>query len=233
MSLRIQIFQHVEFEGPALIGDWAAQNKHHITLTRFFAGDALPEIGSFDLLIVLGGPMGVYDVEQYPWLEKEIDFIREVLNRKVPIFGICLGAQLIAAALGAKVYQGGYKEIGWFPLTILKGNFPSEVHNHIPAEPVVFHWHGDTFDLPENSKVMASSTATPHQAFIFNDNVIGLQFHLETTEQAVKNLLEHVGNEVVEGRYIQTPEQMLATQQYIEDNRKFLDAILDYLSKLC
>jgi GMP synthase-like glutamine amidotransferase len=231
MSLRIQIFQHVEFEGPALIGDWAAQNNHQITLTRFFASDTLPEIGSFDLLIVLGGPMGVYDVEQYPWLKEEIDFIRETLNQKTPALGICLGAQLIAAALGAKVYQGGYKEIGWFPLSILKDNFPLEVQSEIPAEPVVFHWHGDTFDLPENSKVLASSTATPHQAFIHNDNVIGLQFHLETTNQAVKNLLEHAGDEVVEGRYIQTPEQMLTTRQYIEANRKFLCTILDYLCK--
>jgi GMP synthase-like glutamine amidotransferase len=113
----------------------------------------------------------------------------------------------------------------------LKDNFPLEVHSEIPAEPVVFHWHGDTFDLPENSKVLASSTATPHQAFIYKDNVIGLQFHLETTNQAVKNLLEHAGDEVVEGRYIQTPEQMLTTRQYIEANRKFLCTILDYLCK--
>ena len=231
MSLRIHIFQHVEFEGPALIGAWATDNTHQITITRFFAGDPLPAINSFDLLIVLGGPMGVNDVQQYPWLKEEIIFLKEMLNEKKPILGICLGAQLIAQALGSRVYQGSCKEIGWFPLSIVKNNFPPEVQKQIPAKPVVFHWHGDTFDLPENSRVLASSTATPHQAFICNNNVIGLQFHLETTEQAVKNLLKHAGDEVVEGRYIQTPKQMLATRQYIEDNRKFLCAILDYLSK--
>ncbi len=229
MSLRIHIFQHVEFEGPALIGDWAVENKHPVTVTRFFKGDPVPAIHSFDLLIVLGGPMGIDDIQQYPWLREEIDFLQEVLAQKKPILGICLGAQLIAKALGSSVYQGRQKEIGWFPLSIFKNNFPKELQKQIPDEPVVFHWHGDTFDLPGNSKILASSIATPHQAFIYNDNVIALQFHLETTRESVINLLEHAGDEIIKDDYIQTPEQMLETQQYIEDNRKLLDAILDYL----
>jgi GMP synthase (glutamine-hydrolysing) len=233
MLLRIHILQHVEFEGPALISAWAHDHNHSITLTRFFTGDPLPAHGSFDLLIVLGGPMGIYDVQDYPWLREEIDFIKETLIRKKPILGICLGAQLIAGALGADVYRGKYKEIGWFPISIMKNNFPMEVQPHLPAEPIVFHWHGDTFDLPAGGKVLASSTATPNQAFICNDNVIGLQFHLETTEKALKNLIQHAGDEIVEGSFIQTPEQMLATLEYIEDNKRFLYALLDYLGKRC
>ena len=231
MSLRIHILQHVEFEGPVLIGDWAVNNNHAITYTRFFKGEPLPAPNSFDLLIVMGGPMGVEDVQQYPWLKEEIHFLKTVLAETIPLLGICLGAQLIAKALGSNVYQGSHKEIGWFPLSLTQHNFPAELQKQIPIEPVVFHWHGDTFDLPENSKVLASSTATPHQAFIYNENVIGLQFHLETTKPAVENLLKHAGDEIVEGRYIQTPEMMLTTQQYIESNRNFLYAILNYLSK--
>ena len=231
MSLRIHIFQHVQFEGPALIGDWAHENNFPVTLTRFFADDPLPAIRSFDLLIVLGGPMGVNDVHQYPWLQEEIDFLKEILGEKIPVLGICLGAQLIAKALGSSVYRGAHKEIGSFPISVAKDNFPEEVKKQIPADPVVFHWHGDTFDLPENSKILASSTATPHQAFLYNDNVIGLQFHLETTEQAMRNLVEHAGDEIVAGRYIQTSQQMLRTTQYIDDNKILLYALLDYLGK--
>ena len=232
MSLRIHVLQHVPFEGPALIGDWALDNNHSMTFTRFFAGDHLAEIHSFDMLIVLGGPMGVDDIRQHPWLAEEVRFLQTILERKTPVLGICLGAQLIAKALGARVYRGIHKEIGWFPVHTRQQNFPVELQKHIPAKPVVFHWHGDTFDLPEGSRVLARSTATPNQAFIYDHNVIGLQFHLETTITAVENLLEHAGDEIVEGRYIQTPEQMLTAQQYIEPNKYIIFAILNYLSKL-
>lgn len=231
MTQKIQIFQHVLFEGPALIQEWADENGHTISLTKFFAGDPLPEIDSFDMLIVLGGPMGVGDLQEFPWLEEEIRFIEQVINKAIPVLGICLGAQLIARALGSKVYRGEYTEIGWYPVTFLADNFPKSVQEHIPADPVVYHWHGDTFDLPNGAKLLAETSATPHQGFFYDDKVIGLQFHLETNEQAVENLLANAADELVDGIYIQSLEKMRKTQQYFQPNKNLLFAILEYLSK--
>lgn len=230
MARKLHIFQHVDFEGPALIGEWARKYNHEISTTRFFAGDPLPDPKSFDMLIVLGGPMGVYDTHQHPWLASEIDYLRKIMAEQTPILGICLGAQLLAKALDARVYKGKHKEIGWLPIELHKKNFPVELHRLLSADPTVFHWHGDTFDLPAGSKVLASSAATPNQAFIHGDRIIGLQFHLETTKEAVASLFDNCGDELDDSQYVQTAAQMLAGFEHIETNRIILDGILDYLS---
>lgn len=130
-----------------------------------------------DLLVVLGGPIGVNDAERYPWLQAEIDAVRERVLQKRPTLGICLGAQIIATALGARVYPGQAKEIGWAPLTLSAAGQASALR-HLATHPTL-HWHGDTFDLPEGARLMASTTLTPHQAFDWGDTVLALQFHPE------------------------------------------------------
>lgn len=229
MPCKLHIFQHVEFEGPALIGDWARKFNHDISTTRFFAGDPLPDPGSFDMLIVLGGPMGVHDTLQYPWLEEEIAFLQTLLAGLTPILGICLGAQLLAKALNAKVYRGKHREIGWLPIELHQKNFPSDLHRFLPNDPVVFHWHGDTFDLPADSDALARSTATPNQAFLHGDRVIGLQFHLEMTKESITSLIDNCGEELGDGPYIQTAAQLLADTENIATNRIFLNGLLEYL----
>jgi len=130
-----------------------------------------------DLLVVLGGPIGVNDTGLYPWLQAEIDAVRERVLAQRPTLGICLGAQIIATALGARVYPGKAKEIGWAPVTLSEAGQASPLR-HLAASPTL-HWHGDTFDVPEGARLLASTELTPHQAFDWGDKVLALQFHPE------------------------------------------------------
>lgn len=130
-----------------------------------------------DLVVVLGGPIGVYEVSKYPWLKDEVDLIRHRLSQRLPTLGICLGAQVIAAALGATVYPNTAKEIGWSALQLCNAAKKSYLSTLDQVE--VLHWHGDTFDLPHGATLLASTDITPHQAFSFGDNILALQFHPE------------------------------------------------------
>jgi len=130
------------------------------------------------LLVVLGGPIGVYETEAYPWLEAEIAVIRERLGTRRPMIGACLGAQLIAAASGARVYPGT-REIGWGPVTPTEAGLRSPLAALADADWQVLHWHGDTFDLPAGAELLASTAGTPHQAYAIGQHVLALQFHPE------------------------------------------------------
>jgi GMP synthase (glutamine-hydrolysing) len=130
-----------------------------------------------DLLVVLGGPIGVYEIANYPWLKEEIERVGQRVRRDLPTLGICLGAQIIAASLGAAVYPGPAKEIGWSPLQLSDAAQESSLK---PLEHVeVLHWHGDTFDLPQGATLLASTDLTPHQAFSYQEKTLALQFHAE------------------------------------------------------
>jgi GMP synthase-like glutamine amidotransferase len=155
-----------------------------------------------DGLIVMGGPMGVYDEAVYPWLADEKIFIKQIIDQNKPVLGICLGAQLIADVLGAEVRSAGNKEIGFFPII---GN-PEHEFSKPWKTGTVFHWHGDTFGIPDGAVHLASSAATKNQAFLFKDNVLALQFHLETTEESLMSLYENAKDEIVEAPFIQTLE---------------------------
>ncbi|WP_316833055.1 type 1 glutamine amidotransferase [Pedobacter aquatilis] len=165
--MKVHYLQHVDFEGPAYIESWCEQKHHEISGTRFFEADyELPLLNSFDILIVLGGPMSVYDETDYPWLKTEKDFISSCIAAGKKVVGICLGAQLSAVCLGAKVIKAANKEIGWFPV------YPTEnclqkawFYDLFSANPKVFHWHGETFQIPANSMDLLSSEANPNQAF--------------------------------------------------------------------
>lgn len=198
--MKIHWLQHVPFEGLGCIGPWLAENGHAVSFTQLWAGDKLPEDGSVDGLVVMGGPMGVYDEAVYPWLTAEKAFIKEIIKQDKPVLGICLGAQLIAEVLGAKVSKNDQREIGFFPLTgdgtILPKNFTA------------FHWHGDTFGIPDGATHLASSAATENQAFIYKGNVLGLQPHLETTEASLLSLYENAKDEIAEAPFIQSLEQI-------------------------
>ena len=225
--MRIHVFQHVPFEGPASIGVWANEAGHRITDTRFFADDPLPAFRDFDWLVVMGGPMNIYEDVRHPWLPKERRFIRESIERKKAVLGVCLGAQLIADALGSRVYPNSRKEIGWFPLRRTEGAAGSEWGRWLPYDREVFHWHGDTFDLPDGAVHLARSDGCENQAFSFNDTVLALQFHLEMTPDSVKRLIENCGDEIVEGRCIQPPEAMLLDDARFERANACMSRLLD------
>lgn len=213
---RIQCFQHVSFEGPAFIRDWATDN--HLEITKMFNQDPLPDPSDYDLLIILGGPMSVNDSKEYPWLEEEIEHIRKAISMKKSILGICLGAQLIAKAIGARVYPNKEKEIGWFPIRLTDEGIDSGLLGINPIVPV-FHWHGETFDLPEGAIRLASSAACINQAFRYQDHVVALQFHLEASFDSIESMIQHGIDELIPSNYVDTADQIRAKESIHSTNR--------------
>jgi GMP synthase-like glutamine amidotransferase len=226
--MHIHYFQHVPFEGLGCIADWISRKGHKVSVTRWYANDTPPVIAETDWLIVMGGPMGVYDHDQYPWLETEMAYIREAIQQGKRVLGICLGSQLIAAALGAKVYPNQQKEIGWLPVHFEK---VPPLADFMPVTATVFHWHGDTFDLPENAKVFASTPACRNQAFVYGEKTVGLQFHFEATEASVTEMLEHGRSELVEDTYIQREAEIIAGNGHIALNNQLMFSLLDRMEK--
>jgi GMP synthase-like glutamine amidotransferase len=226
-SLKIHYLQHVPFEGLGCIENWILEKGHKLSCTNFFEGNLLPHHSTFDWLIILGGSMAVYDEEKYNWLVAERDFIKIAIQQNKTILGICLGSQLIASALGANVYPNNEKEIGWFPITLceMAANPLQETTTNFS----VFHWHGDTFDLPKDAVHLAKSEGCYNQAFSYNHKVIGIQFHLEVTEKSLHQMLIFGNDELIEGKYIQSVEMVLDKTSLIEENNKRMYHLLNYL----
>jgi len=205
----IHWLQHVPFEGLGSMEAWLTEQGHDLFCTRLWAGDALPPVDSFAALIVMGGPMGIYDHDEYPWLPAEKAFLNKVVAKETPILGICLGAQLLADVLGAEVTANWEKEIGWFPVQAT-ADMPLSLETVFPAEMKVFHWHGDTFSLPGDAVCIFKSTACENQAFLYENHVLGLQFHLETTRESAATLIDNCRDELVHAPWIMTEREMLA-----------------------
>lgn len=213
--MKAHVLQHVPFEDIGCMRSWLQGRGAEIGYTRFFEDSPLPELDAVDLLIVMGGPMSVNDEAEWPWLADEKRFVRQAVESGKPVLGICLGAQLIASALGAKVYPGQHKEIGWLPIR----GIPDPVFP-FPAEAQVFHWHGETFDLPPGAVRLAESAACANQAFRIGEQVMGLQFHLETTPESADAILNNCRDELVEAPHIQTEAQIrgVAPEVYAKAN---------------
>ena len=228
--IRIHCFQHVLFEGLGNIEEWIKAKGHLLSATRFYNNEALPKLDDIDWLIVMGGPMGAYEENLYPWLAAEKRFIGQAINKGLKVLGICLGAQLIASALGAKVYPNPYKEIGWFPINLTDDGKTSALFRGLPAEILVFHWHGDTFDLPSGAKHLAESTACKNQAFFYKNHVLALQFHLDLKRENVEQLIKNCGRELTAAPYVQTAEKMLGQNNQFAIIEKYMRQILDNLA---
>ncbi len=220
--------QHVSFEGLGSIESWLETAGYKITKTQFFKSANLPELDEIDLLIVMGGPMSVNDEDEFPWLAREKQFIRDIIKSGKSVLGVCLGAQLIASAMGARVYRNAVKEIGWFPIQ----GTPSTDRTtfNFPPTAEVFHWHGETFDLPSGTIRLARSQGCENQAFQFGRSVIGLQFHLETTPESARVIVKHCRNELLPSEYIQTESEILgvASEKY-ESINVLMDKVLSFL----
>ena len=226
--MRAHYFQHVPFEGLGSIAPWLEAAGYEITNTKFFESAKFPDLKKIDLLVVMGGPMSVNDEDDFPWLVSEKQFIREAINSGKPVLGICLGAQLIASATGARVYRNSVKEIGWFPIYGISSEDGSIFS--FPPSVKVFHWHGETFDLPSGATRLAKSDGCENQAFQIGKSVIGLQFHLETTPKAAREIVSHCRDELVPSRYIQTKEEILsAKRETYKSINQMMDSVLSFL----
>jgi GMP synthase-like glutamine amidotransferase len=212
VPLRIQVLQHVPFEGPAAIGDWAADHGYPVAATHLYRGDPLPALDAFDRLVVMGGPMGIYDERDHPWLASEKAFLRQTIDAGKSIVGVCLGAQLLADALGSRVYRNAHREIGWFPIELTAEARSEAVFGPLAPGLKVYHWHGDTFDLPPGAVHLAYSAGCAQQAFLYGGRVLGLQCHLETTPASLAGLVAHCADEISPGPYVQDAATMLAAE---------------------
>lgn len=224
--MHIHIFMHVPFEGPGCIIDWINSRAHEVTYTHWFKHPTPPAATDFDFLIVMGGPMGIHDESEYPWLAVEKAIIRQTIHDNKPVLGICLGAQLIAHVLGANVYANEQKEIGWYPVQFS----PSSPVKGLPQEMRVFHWHGDTFDLPAGAAGFAASAATPNQAFVYQEKVIALQFHFEVTQESLDSMVQHGEEELVAAPYVQDRGLIQDLAEFIPENNELMYGVLDYLA---
>ncbi len=223
--MRLHWLQHVPFEGLGYIEDWAEEQGFDITCTRLYDDEEeLPEIDDIDWLIVMGGPMGIFEYNDYPWLTDEKEFIELAIDEEKTVVGICLGAQLMADVLGAKVYPGPEKEIGWFP--IQRSN---EAPDLIPEELTVFHWHGDTFEIPDGAVALATSEPGINQGFVYENRAVGLQFHMETTPDSMDALIGNCGDELVDAPYIQSAEAMKEGLSNIETVNAAMKHLLNSL----
>ena len=185
--MKVLIIKHVEIEGPGLIEYCLMQEKIPYQILNINSDIRLPRLHDLNHIVILGGPMNVYEEDRYPFLKVEDLFIKEAIERRKAILGICLGAQLIAKALGAKVLKASMKEIGWYDVSLTRIGSRDPLFSDLPKTFSVFQWHGDTFDIPKAGKLIATSTDVHHQAFRYGKNVYGLQFHLEVTEEMIKD----------------------------------------------
>jgi len=225
--IRMAVLQHVEFEGPAAIADWAASRGVPVHVCHLGGNDILPSIYDFDMLTVMGGPMSANDQAQFDWLGPEIALIREAIAAETIVCGVCLGAQMIAKALGARVYPGSAKEIGWFPVE-RTGAHP--LFDDLPDSFTPLHWHGETFDLPHGAKLLAKSKITVNQAFAVGQRVLGLQFHLEATEDSVRMLVKAAAREIGCGTFEQQPRTILTNLGQCARLCPLLETVFDRLT---
>jgi GMP synthase (glutamine-hydrolysing) len=213
------------FEYPASIADWAGKNDHITSYTKVFEHAIFPSTDSFDMLVIMGGIMGVYEEDEYDWMPAEKSCIKKSIEAKKKVLGVCLGAQFIAEALGAKVFPHTVKEIGWLPVEKVT---PHLLTVKLPQTFTTFHWHGDTFTLPENAVHLFKTEACSQQGFVYNDHVAGLQFHMEVKEDLLNGMTEHERAELIKNDFVQTEDEIKnLMQQYISNQKKMMYDILD------
>jgi GMP synthase-like glutamine amidotransferase len=231
--------QHVPFETPGYILDWARKRGVELTSTMLYEYPSgkvpFPKTDDFDWLVIMGGPMNVYEEAAYPWISEETRFIREALDAGKTVVGFCLGAQLIVRALGGAVTRNPVKEIGWLPVSLTKQAKEHPLLSFLPPHPVVFQWHGDTFSvLPEGAVLLAESGACAHQAFAWKEKAFAFQFHLESNLETVRALVDNCGHEIAEGQVkgeesVQTAAEILSHPEYIMQDNEWMNEFLNRL----
>ncbi|MGL4595970.1 MAG: type 1 glutamine amidotransferase [Bacteroidia bacterium] len=231
--IRIHIFLHAAFEGPGYIAQWANEQGHTLSYTRWYEGGRAPETSDYDWLVIMGGPMSVHDTGQYNWLQPELNHIDQAIKQGKIVLGFCLGSQLIAKTLGATVSRNAEKEIGWHEVSLSKQALNLKSFQAIPEKMQVFHWHGETYTLPDSSLPLFSSKATALQGFIYRDRVIALQFHPEVLLDDVEAMIANGQTELREqSAWIQSEQAMRdGVAQFASNGQLLLSHLFGLLSK--
>jgi len=229
---RIHILQHEPYETSGCIEDWIKDKNYIYSVTEFYEGKKCPDVSDFDWLVIMGGSMSVHDTDAFPWLVEEKKLIQQAVNSQKIIIGVCLGSQLLAEVLGSRVYRNNVKEIGWYPVTRKNPENKSSPVNKFKQSETVFHWHGDTFDIPEGASHEFTSDACKNQCFIFGERIVGLQFHIEVTDKLLEGMIRNGAGEIIHGQYIQNNEQLRSGSIYIKRNNELMYSVLDELDKL-
>jgi GMP synthase-like glutamine amidotransferase len=192
--MNVLIIRNIASEGPGTIEEHLRAEKLPYSIIDLKKGAAAPQVNTFTHLVIMGGPMAVYDMEQHPFLKTEALLIERAIKENKHVLGVCLGAQMVAHALGARVYAGGQKEIGWYEVALTDDGMRDPCVSQLAYDgrksAVVFQWHGDTFDLPAGAVRLASSDLYPNQAFRYSDRVYALQFHIEVSPVIVFDWLK-------------------------------------------
>ena len=227
--LRFLSFEHVPQEGIGALQDYIRERRAAAMPHRQYAPPPRPASHQdYDVLVVMGGPMGVHDIREHPWLESELSFIRGAIGQGKHVLGVCLGAQLIAAALGAEVRPGPHQEIGWGPVRFTEAFLDSAPGAGLPPQLEVLHWHGDTFDVPAGALRMADSAAYPNQGFLYGERVLALQFHMEMGPPEAAVMVEHFRHQLQPDRFVQSAEKIqVGARLHAEAACRELFAMLD------
>lgn len=197
MNGRILVVKHVNNEGPGLIQTFFESHGWPMELVDFTNGDALPNnLGGIAAVVMLGGPMNVYEEEKFPFLKKEDGFITRLIIEEIPFLGICLGAQLLSKACQGKVFKSHAEEIGWYTVNITREGKQDTLFYGLPTQLTVFQWHGDTFEIPDGGTLLVRGKTCKNQAFKMGSNAYGLQFHLEVTPDMVSEWMKDQDDKV-------------------------------------
>jgi len=210
--MSVLICKNISIEGPGTIEDFLNENGIPSTIVDLSRGEAIPDTDRFTTLVMMGGPMSVNEDDRYPYIKKEEELVRDFAAKDKRILGICLGAQMIAKSLCARVYHGPQKEIGWAPLMLTEEGARSPLAEVAPDKTPVLHWHGDTFDLPEGAVRLASTPLYVNQAFAYGQRTLALQFHPEVTVRGMERwFIGHTG-EIARTEGISVPGLREATR---------------------
>lgn len=228
----LHYFQHVPFEGLGVIEQWAQKKGFSLSSTQFFKDQKISMPDNTDWLVVMGGPMSVNDQDKYPWLKAEKLAIEHAIKKDIVVMGICLGAQLIAEVLGAGVKVNDHKEIGWFGLSRDSHLSDHSLADIFPSQWDALHWHGETFDIPGEARLLASSTACHNQGFVYKEKVLGLQFHLEVTRSGADALVQNCAEDLTVGDFISTRDEIVSSDAPFDASHDLMIKLLDHMNTL-
>lgn len=225
--MKIQFITHASIESPAALIEYCKNNKLETNCCNAVY-EPLPDIDSFDVLIIMGGPQSPLELEKYPYLMQEINLIKETLAIGKKIIGICLGAQLLSISIESTVSKSPAKEVGWFPITLTNHGIDDQHLSSWPKELDVMHWHYDMLVLNQDMQLIASSEGCPNKIFRYKNQAYGFQCHLEFTKQAIIKLISNCREDLLKRKFTGESEDIRSGDFNSLNNYlyKFLDSFL-------